>query len=42
MAETPVGAISELGRLVAGPTPAIDMVYALVKQRAAEAGCYPG
>ena len=24
------------------PTPTIDMVYALVKQRAVEAGCMPG
>ena len=40
--EALVGAVCELGRLVEVPTPAIDMVYALVKQRAAEAGCYAG
>ena len=40
--EALVGVISELGRLVGVPTPSIDMVYALVKQRAIEAGCMPG
>ena len=40
--EALVGAICELGRLVGVPTPAVDMVYALVKQRAAEAGCLSG
>ena len=39
--EALVGVISELGRLVGVPTPSIDMVYALVKQRAVEAGCVP-
>ena len=34
--------ISELGRLVGVPTPAIDMVYALMKQRTVEAGVYAG
>ena len=42
MAKVLVGAISELSRLVGVPTPSIDMVYALVKQRAVEAGCLPG
>lgn len=37
-----VGAVAELGRLVGVPTPMIDAVYALVRQRAIEAGCYPG
>ena len=36
-----VGAVAELGRLVGVPTPAIDTVHALVKQRAEVAGCYP-
>jgi len=36
-----VGAVQELGRLTATPTPAIDTVLALVKQRARQAGCYP-
>ena len=40
--EALVGVVSELGRLVGVPTPSIDMVYALVKQRAAETGCLPG
>ena len=39
---TLVGVISGLGRLVGVPTPSIDMVYALVKQRAVEAGCLVG
>ena len=42
MVEALAGVISELGRLVGVPTPAIDMVYALVKQRAVEARCLPG
>ncbi len=42
MVEDVVGVISELGRLVDVPTPAIDTVYALVKQRTVEAGCLPG
>lgn len=37
-----VGAVAELGRLVEVPTPTIDTIYALVKRRAVEAGCYPG
>jgi 2-dehydropantoate 2-reductase len=37
-----VAAVAELGRLVGIPTPAIDMIYALVRQRARTAGCYPG
>ncbi len=40
--EALVGVICELGRLTGVPTPTVDMVYALVKQRAAEAGCYTG
>ena len=40
--EAVVGAVCELGRLVGVATPAIDMVYALVKQRAVESGCLPG
>ncbi len=35
-------AVAELGRLVGIETPTIDAVYALVKRRAIEAGCYPG
>ncbi len=35
-----VGAVAELGRLVEKPTPTIDTVLALVRQRAALAGCY--
>ena len=38
--EALVGVISELGHLVGVPTPAIDMLYALVKLDAVEAGCY--
>ncbi|TDQ80620.1 ketopantoate reductase [Dongia mobilis] len=33
-----VGAVAELGRLVSVPTPAIDMIYALTRQKAAVAG----
>ena len=40
--EALVGAVAELGRLVGIATPTIDSVYALVRQRAVEAGCYPG
>jgi len=40
--EALAGAISNHGRLVGLPTPNIDMVSALVKQRAVEAGCLPG
>ena len=39
--EALVGAVAEMGRLVEVPTPTIDLVYALVVQRAREAGCYP-
>jgi 2-dehydropantoate 2-reductase len=35
-----VTAVQELGRLVEIPTPAIDIVLALVRQRAQTAGCY--
>jgi len=37
-----IGAVAELGRLTATPTPTIDMIYALVRQRAHTAGCLPG
>ena len=37
-----VTAVQELGRLVEVPTPAIDVVLALVRQRARLAGCYAG
>ncbi len=39
--EALVGVVVELGRLVGIPTPTIEAVYALVKRRAIEAGCYP-
>lgn len=35
-----VGAVVEVGRLLDVPTPAIDIVLALVRRRAIEAGCY--
>ena len=35
-----VGAVQELGTLVGKPTPTLDTVLALVKQRAKIAGCY--
>jgi len=35
-----VTAVQEMGRLVGEPTPAIDTVLALVRQRARVAGCY--
>ncbi|MBL6954512.1 MAG: 2-dehydropantoate 2-reductase [Alphaproteobacteria bacterium] len=35
-----VGAVAELGRLTAVPTPTIDTVLALVQQRGRIAGCY--
>jgi len=35
-----VGAVAELGRLVAVPTPMIDTVYALTKHKAVKAGLY--
>jgi 2-dehydropantoate 2-reductase len=37
-----VGVVQEMGRLTAVATPVIDLVLALVKQRAREAGCYQG
>jgi len=37
-----VTAVAEMGRLVEVPTPTIDMVLGLVRQRARGAGCYPG
>jgi 2-dehydropantoate 2-reductase len=36
-----VGVVIELGRLVGVPTPTIELVYGLVRQRARLAGCYP-
>jgi 2-dehydropantoate 2-reductase len=36
-----VGAVAELGRIVGRPTPAIDSIYALIRQRAALLGLYP-
>jgi 2-dehydropantoate 2-reductase len=36
-----VTAVQEMGRLVAAPTPTIDVVLALVRQRARVAGAYP-
>jgi len=35
------GAVAELGRLTGVETPMIDMIYALLRQRAREAGLYP-
>jgi 2-dehydropantoate 2-reductase len=35
-----VTSVQELGRLTGTPTPAIDIVLALVRQRARLAGCY--
>ena len=35
------GAVVELGRLTGVETPMIDLVYALLRQRAREAGLYP-
>ena len=37
-----IGAVAELGRLTETPTPTIDMINALVRQRAKTAGCLPG
>jgi 2-dehydropantoate 2-reductase len=37
-----VTAVQELGLLTKTPTPAIDTVLSLVRQRARTAGCYPG
>lgn len=39
--EAVVGVVTELGRLVGVHTPTIDLIYALVVQRAREAGCSP-
>jgi 2-dehydropantoate 2-reductase len=36
-----VGAVAELGRIVELPTPAIDALYALIRQRARLLGLYP-
>ncbi len=36
-----IGAVSELGRTTGVPTPAIDTVYALARQRAITAGVWP-
>jgi 2-dehydropantoate 2-reductase len=35
-----VGAVVEIGRMLGVPTPTIDIVLALVRRRAIEAGCY--
>ncbi len=35
------GAVCEIGRMAGVATPVTDMIYALVKLRAVEAGCYP-
>jgi 2-dehydropantoate 2-reductase len=35
------GAVVELGRLTGAETPMIDLIYALLRQRAREAGLYP-
>lgn len=35
-----VGAIGEIGRRVGVPTPTVDIVYGLARQRAAHAGCF--
>ncbi len=37
-----VTVVSELGRLTGVPTPTVDIVLALVRRRALEAGCYAG
>ncbi|MBM3490827.1 MAG: 2-dehydropantoate 2-reductase [Alphaproteobacteria bacterium] len=39
--EALTGVVIELGRIVGVPTPAIEMVYGLARQRARIAGCYP-
>lgn len=36
-----VGSVVELGKLTGVPTPTIELVYGLARQRAREAGCYP-
>ena len=35
------GAVVELGRLLGVDTPMVDLVYALMRQRARQAGLYP-
>jgi len=40
--DTLVASVQELGRIVNVPTPTIDIVLGLVKQRARLAGCYEG
>ena len=35
-----LGVVSEIGGLMGIETPAIDMLYAIVKMRASVAGCY--
>ena len=44
MVELPalIGAVAELGRLIDVPTPTIDMVYGLARQRATTASVWPG
>jgi 2-dehydropantoate 2-reductase len=37
-----LGAVVEMGRMVALPTPTCDTVLALVRLRARQAGLYPG
>lgn len=39
--EALTGVVVELGHLVGVPTPTIEMIYGLTRQRAREAGCYP-
>ncbi len=39
--ETILGAVCELGRLTATATPTLDLIYALTRQKAELAGCYP-
>jgi 2-dehydropantoate 2-reductase len=36
-----IGAVAELGRMTGVPTPAIDTIYALARQRAVTAGVWP-
>jgi 2-dehydropantoate 2-reductase len=36
-----IGAVAELGRMTGVPTPVIDTIYALARQRAATAGVWP-
>ena len=39
--EALTGVVIELGRVVGVPTPTIEMIYGLTRQRARIAGCYP-